>query len=77
MERSTQLVDRQFNRRQSTAAHACLPPANIQATIDGLGLGHDDACVLDTFPIVRFDFTAAVGPLPQAYKGADYTSTLL
>ena len=50
MEQITQHVESQFNGQKSTAAHACLLAANIQASIEGLGFGRDDAYVLDTFP---------------------------
>ena len=39
MDLITQLVERRLNGQQSTAAHACLHVANIQASIDGLGIG--------------------------------------
>ena len=39
MDLISQLVERRLNCQKSTAAHACLLAANIQASIDRLGLG--------------------------------------
>ena len=39
MDLITQLMERRPNGQESTAAQACLHAANIQATIDGLGIG--------------------------------------
>ncbi len=39
MDLITQLVERRPNGQESTAAQACLHAANIQVSIDGLGIG--------------------------------------
>ena len=76
MDLITKFLASQFNGQESTAAQACLLAASFQVSMNGHTPARDGAYVLDTFPIVRFDFTAAVGPLPQAYQGVDYTSTM-
>ena len=42
MDLITQHVKSQFNGQKSTAAHACLHAANIQASIEGLGRALDN-----------------------------------
>ena len=42
MDLITQLVESRLNGQKSTAAHACLLAANIQASIEGLGRALDN-----------------------------------
>ena len=42
MEQITQHVESQFNGQESTAAHACLLSANLQASIDARGRALDN-----------------------------------
>ena len=42
MDLISQLVERRLNGQKSTAAHACLLAANIQASIEGLGRALDN-----------------------------------
>ncbi|MCY4411131.1 MAG: hypothetical protein OXC27_11745 [Caldilineaceae bacterium] len=42
MDLITKSVESQFNGQESTAAHACLLAANIQASIDGIGSALDN-----------------------------------
>ena len=42
MEQISKYVESQFNGQESTAAHACLHAANIQASIEGLGRALDN-----------------------------------
>lgn len=42
MDLITQLMERRPNGQESTAAHVCLPAANIQASIEGIGSALDN-----------------------------------
>ena len=63
MDLITQLVERRLNGQKSTAAHACLLAANIQASIEGLGRALDNVfderlsrnIKYDTIYLIQYD----------------------